>query len=192
PAERRRAAVAVLRRVGAGLLAERLEAREEGPWKALADHLEKPAGDPEAWAALFRAAGYPEASLALDTATEERRLVAGADGGGEAELAAETGRGRLILRAPSLDAPLRALFALVRRELPAPSGPVPTAPPVRSGGMMGESPALRAALARLALLAPRDLTVLVRGETGTGKELAARLVHRGSPRASGPFVAINC
>ena len=55
-----------------------------------------------------------------------------------------------------------------------------------------ESPALKSALERLARLAPRDLTVLVLGETGTGKELAARLVHRTSPRAAGPFVAVNC
>jgi transcriptional regulator with PAS, ATPase and Fis domain len=57
---------------------------------------------------------------------------------------------------------------------------------------VGESPALLNALERLARLAPRELTVLVLGETGTGKELAARLVHRTSPRAAGPFVAVNC
>src|SRR5882724_10422893 len=125
PAAHRRAAVATLRRIGAGLLAERLEARGDGPWQALFAFVllgrlgpiaDPPAADPE----------------------------------------------------------------------PAPD------PPARSGGMVGESPALQAALERLSQLAPRELTVLVLGETGTGKELAARLVHRASPRAKGPFVAVNC
>ena len=59
-------------------------------------------------------------------------------------------------------------------------------------GLVGESPAMRKALALLARVAPADSTVLLRGESGTGKELAARAIHRGSRRAEGPFVAINC
>ena len=58
--------------------------------------------------------------------------------------------------------------------------------------MLGESPRLRSVLDRLALLAPSDLAILIEGETGTGKELAARRVHRLSPRASLPFLAVNC
>jgi transcriptional regulator with PAS, ATPase and Fis domain len=58
--------------------------------------------------------------------------------------------------------------------------------------MLGESPELKSALDRLALLAPSDLAILIQGETGTGKELAARRIHRLSPRAQLPFLAVNC
>jgi len=59
--------------------------------------------------------------------------------------------------------------------------------------MVGESPALRATLERAARVLPHaDATVLITGETGTGKELLARAVHYGGPRAAAPFVALNC
>jgi len=61
-----------------------------------------------------------------------------------------------------------------------------------TGGLVGDSPALRSALERMARLAPGDLPVLILGESGTGKELAARQVHRASSRAGGAFVAVNC
>ena len=57
---------------------------------------------------------------------------------------------------------------------------------------IGRDPAFLDALARLELAAPSHLPVLVLGETGTGKELAARALHAGSPVAAGPFVAVNC
>ena len=62
----------------------------------------------------------------------------------------------------------------------------------RTHGIIAESPAMRSALARLERVAPTRLSVLLLGESGTGKELAARAVHMLSPRASGPFVAVNC
>jgi two-component system, NtrC family, response regulator HydG len=59
--------------------------------------------------------------------------------------------------------------------------------------IVGESPALKAALERAARVVPhRDATVLVTGETGTGKELLARALHYGGPRAAAPFVELNC
>src|SRR6185312_10023268 len=59
-------------------------------------------------------------------------------------------------------------------------------------GLVGESPALMAALTRIARLAPGDLSVVIRGESGTGKELAARQLHRASRRSGAPFLAVNC
>jgi DNA-binding NtrC family response regulator len=59
--------------------------------------------------------------------------------------------------------------------------------------IVGESPALRTALARAARVLPfADATVLVSGETGTGKELVARALHYGGSRAAAPFVELNC
>jgi formate hydrogenlyase transcriptional activator len=58
--------------------------------------------------------------------------------------------------------------------------------------IVGTSPALRAVLSRVSKVAPTDSTVLITGETGTGKELIARAVHRRSHRSSRPFVSVNC
>ncbi|MDL2716795.1 MAG: sigma-54 dependent transcriptional regulator [Acidobacteriota bacterium] len=59
------------------------------------------------------------------------------------------------------------------------------------GGLLGESPGMRALFALIEKVAPTDTTVLVTGESGTGKELVAEAIHRGSPRRAGPFVAVN-
>ncbi len=58
--------------------------------------------------------------------------------------------------------------------------------------IVGSSPSLRAVLTNVAQVAPTDSTVLVTGETGTGKELVARAIHKRSQRASRPFVSVNC
>src|SRR6185312_7955226 len=57
---------------------------------------------------------------------------------------------------------------------------------------VGRSPAVARLLDRLDTVAVSDASVLVTGETGTGKELVARRLHTRSPRAKGPFVAVNC
>src|SRR5258705_12643700 len=59
-------------------------------------------------------------------------------------------------------------------------------------GLIGKAPAFEAVASRLPTLARADGTVLITGETGTGKELVARAVHALSPRAAAPFVAGNC
>jgi Nif-specific regulatory protein len=58
--------------------------------------------------------------------------------------------------------------------------------------MIGRSPLLRGALTRAAQVARTETTVLITGESGTGKELVARATHYASPRADGPFIAVNC
>jgi len=62
----------------------------------------------------------------------------------------------------------------------------------RDPRLVAGSEAMRGLLARLVRVAQSELPVLVYGETGSGKELVARAIHDGSPRASGPFVAENC
>jgi PAS domain S-box-containing protein len=58
--------------------------------------------------------------------------------------------------------------------------------------IVGASPALRAVLNSVVKVAPTDSTVLISGETGTGKELIARAIHRRSPRSGRAFVSVNC
>jgi len=58
--------------------------------------------------------------------------------------------------------------------------------------IVGTSQALQAVLSRLIKVAPTDSTVLITGETGTGKELVARAIHKRSPRAQCAFVSVNC
>jgi transcriptional regulator with GAF, ATPase, and Fis domain len=58
--------------------------------------------------------------------------------------------------------------------------------------IVGQSPAILDVLARIAQVAPTDSSVLILGETGTGKELLARAIHDTSPRRSAPLVSVNC
>src|SRR6266404_5968440 len=59
-------------------------------------------------------------------------------------------------------------------------------------GIIGRSPALRALLKQVAVVAPTDSTVLITGETGSGKELIAQAIHDASPRHNAPLIKVNC
>src|SRR5712671_5117366 len=58
--------------------------------------------------------------------------------------------------------------------------------------IVGNSAALRGVLGMVRIVAPTDATVLINGETGTGKELIAQAIHNCSKRSNGPFVKVNC
>ena len=58
--------------------------------------------------------------------------------------------------------------------------------------IVGKSAALRHVLGMARIVAPTDATVLIQGETGTGKELIAEAIHKYSARSNGPFVKVNC
>jgi len=64
--------------------------------------------------------------------------------------------------------------------------------PRRFEQVVGSSPALESVFAQVELVAPTDSTVLIQGETGTGKELIARAIHNISSRCGRPFVRLNC
>jgi two-component system response regulator HydG len=59
-------------------------------------------------------------------------------------------------------------------------------------GVVGNSPHMHDVISRLQRIAPTDATVLIQGDTGTGKELVAKAIHQNSPRKKRPFVALNC
>jgi len=71
-------------------------------------------------------------------------------------------------------------------------GPVPGSAPVLQYPMVGETPAMRHVLEFIGQVAPLDGPVLIAGEKGAGKELAARALHDCGPRARKPFAAVNC
>ncbi|MCB1561323.1 MAG: sigma 54-interacting transcriptional regulator [Xanthomonadales bacterium] len=92
---------------------------------------------------------------------------------------------------------LRLGLAIIaaRRTVPAeapPSRPNPDAQPLRKPVHSGTSPTMRALYQLGGRVARGHVTLLVRGESGVGKELLARWIHEQSPRHDGPFLAINC
>ena len=81
---------------------------------------------------------------------------------------------------------------LARESGPGRSARRPLAYPSPVGSMVGESPSIREIKKRLIRIAAADSTVLITGETGTGKQVAADLIHRTSPRHRYPFVCVDC
>ncbi|MBV9950122.1 MAG: sigma 54-interacting transcriptional regulator [Myxococcales bacterium] len=70
--------------------------------------------------------------------------------------------------------------------------PVESWPSDRFGPLVGRSQVMRELFATLARLAPTESSIMITGETGTGKELVARAIHQASMRAAGPFVVVDC
>jgi DNA-binding NtrC family response regulator len=104
-----------------------------------------------------------------------------------------------VVSAPSPDS---IIFEIVRKlERGVPLGAGSAAPSVRSQdenpangipGFVGTSPSVQRLCSMLRLVAPRDTTVLVTGESGTGKDIVARALHQLGTRRQKPFVVINC
>jgi len=129
--------------------------------------------------------------------------------GAPAEATGARARGLTVLAKPVDPETLRSVCALamdcaaLRRRAGTFDGarvpePLPHADPPGNGdplawyeGLLVQSPAMRAVLETLRDLEPTDVTVLIEGETGTGKELVARAIHARSRRGSGPFVPVN-
>jgi Nif-specific regulatory protein len=106
---------------------------------------------------------------------------------------------RPVAPAAALEADLRALQTVAallapaaERHLASRRAAAPVEPGFRPPNLIGQSKAMRAVYEAIAQVAPSTTTALLRGESGTGKELVARALHQHSPRARGPFVAVNC
>jgi DNA-binding NtrC family response regulator len=90
------------------------------------------------------------------------------------------------------DSVIRVGGSTLRVSLGTESLPVRLSEARAFGGLVGESAAMRAAFARLERAAASEVTVLLEGETGTGKEAAAEALHGASARANAPFVVVDC
>lgn len=84
------------------------------------------------------------------------------------------------------------LVALLKRMLPPQASIPEAAPQADADELIGASAPMREVQKTIGMLADSDATVLITGETGTGKEVVARAIHRHGKRAVRPFVAINC
>ncbi len=183
PSARLRRAERVLRVSGASWLADRLERASGRAWKAVESYLA--GSSSRSVEELFEKAGYLDVQLSFEGRGVANETVGGP--GGAEELRAPVAGGEWVLRANRIDAPLRAFLALVVRDMPVPEPPSRH----RGSGLVGRSVALRRALRRAERLARGSLPVLIVGETGTGKELVARHVHRQSSRCEAPWLPVN-
>ncbi len=112
----------------------------------------------------------------------------------DAVAAMRCGASDLLLLPQSLQELPERLADALDRAGPAAAAATAKAASGRSGRalLVAESEVMRATVALARRVAPLHSTVLLTGETGTGKELIAALIHDGSPRAQGPFVKVNC
>jgi DNA-binding NtrC family response regulator len=185
-------AAAVLRRAGAEGSAERLDNAAEGPWPALRRFLERTDVEVEDVGELFRRGGRSDVRLELRLGAGDLRLLV-AGPGGEGELKASLSRGdEVVLRAPRIDDGLACLFRVAVSRLEVVSRETTPSAPLAAGGLIGRSRVFVAAVERAGLLGRGELSVLVLGETGTGKEMMARYLHEVSGRGSRTLLPVNC
>ncbi|HEX8272175.1 MAG TPA: sigma-54 dependent transcriptional regulator [Longimicrobiaceae bacterium] len=174
---RRAAAALGAELVVAAGLGEGLRALAERPWTATLLVMDLLEGDEALVPRIAREANA--GTLLLLASAPSLRLAMDAPRLGAAELLASP---------PDPDDVVRVLRAAA-----ADGGAVPLPPPDGGGEeLVGSSPALVEVFKQVGRVGPSAATVLVTGESGTGKELVARALHRTSPRAAGPFVAVNC
>jgi two-component system nitrogen regulation response regulator GlnG len=172
-----------------GAAAEALAALRDGVPALIFTDVRMP-GDDDGLALLRKLrAAHPALPVIVMSAYTDVASTAGAFRGGAREFlskpfdldhAVELAARAAPLRSPSMPAPDSA------------GSPAPAAPP--SAGtpeLVGDTPAMRALFRSIGKLAQAPLSVLVTGETGTGKELVARALHSESPRADKPFIALN-
>jgi two-component system response regulator GlrR len=142
---------------------------------------------------------HPSADLVLEDPTVSRFHCEIVCADGKATLRDLGSRNGTLVGGLSVVAahlPSTALIRLGETQLRFELGPDQVEVPVSSqtsfGTLVGCSPALRAVFALLERAAATPATVLLEGETGTGKEAAAESIHRRSPRSAGPFVVVDC
>ncbi len=140
--------------------------------------------DPKAPLSVERVFGVPFSVLAREASAGRR----------EAQFEARGVRHRLTLE-PLLDGDGRAYSMVVYLDRLAPPAPAPAPRPPLAPAfdvLLGSDPLLTQAKAAGTKFAKTELPIMLLAETGTGKELFARAIHRSSPRKNGPFVALNC
>ena len=137
--------------------------------------------------------------LVLTDATVSRHhcaVLGGPDGLLVRDLGSKNGTriGRLLVESATLTggATVELGATAVRFEPLADEGFEPMADDVQWGHLVGRSDAMRRLFALLARVAPSDATVLLEGETGTGKTMVAEAIHRASRRAAQPFLVVDC
>lgn len=86
---------------------------------------------------------------------------------------------------------LEQVMSVIERALSSGKARPKTKPAPAGGQLLGESPAMQEVFRTIGRLSRSDISVLITGETGSGKEVVARVLHQHSPRADAPFVAIN-
>ncbi|HEX6751548.1 MAG TPA: sigma-54 dependent transcriptional regulator [Longimicrobium sp.] len=147
--------------------------------------------------------GWGATLLSVETAGEDPELIrriADEANAGALVLVAAVPSLRLAMEAPRLGAaellaePVRAEDVLRILGAAGPTGEGVPLPELDGDGdeLVGSSPELLEVFKTVGRIGPSPATVLVTGESGTGKELVARAIHAVSPRATRPFVAVNC